>query len=141
MDVLCDSYPVSPWEVSELLFLYSQLYAMPLVLMFILSAMTVHRREMSCNRVHSLQDVPLATLVRGANAAPSAVSNATTSTVEEDVDNNNLRLLGNGVVSSSDTTDAELKIAQHHSFCPPPLTDKTRTATADPIRKPAKNEL
>jgi len=56
------------------------------------------------------------------------------------VDNNNLRLLGNGVVSSSDTTDAELKIAQHHSFCPPPLTDKTRTATADPIRKPAKNE-
>jgi len=118
------------------LFLYSQLYAMPLVLMFILSAITVYRREMSCNRVYALQDVPLATLVRGANVAPSAASNATASTVEDDMDNNNLRPLGKGIASSSDTTDAELKIAQHRSFCPPQLTDKT--AAADPIRKPAK---
>lgn len=48
--------PAASWSVSASLFYYTRLYGAQLVLVTVLSAVTVYRREMSCNRVYTADD-------------------------------------------------------------------------------------
>jgi cytochrome b involved in lipid metabolism len=50
------SSSTASWSIATCFCYYSRLYAAPLVLLTLLSALTVYRREMSCNRVYTEDD-------------------------------------------------------------------------------------
>lgn len=46
----------APWSLTASLYYYTRLYGAQLVLVTVLSAVTIYRREMSCNRVYTAAD-------------------------------------------------------------------------------------
>jgi len=53
---LFESPTSAPWSVTASLCYYTRLYGLQLVLVTLLSAVTVYRREMSCNRVYTAEE-------------------------------------------------------------------------------------